>query len=194
MAGKDNSRSFLRALSNAKKERSAWKLVSLLLAGLLVLMVFSMTRMAGNLPTYLVSYEMATSTGKLKLTPYGPQDPKYLASIAEQDANLLLTWIPENVQIQYSKFKNRMSRELYAKEQVRLSSEAKKYADSVTTSVFYPLKTYVSPKTNRVRLSGLLKRHEGGKEVLSRQVDYVIEYENKGGMLNVKSFGFAQDK
>ena len=93
---------------------------------------------------------------------------------------------------QYRRFLNRLTNSEYAAENVSLMSQAHQDEANDVSQVFYPNRVYVNPQKFSVRISGVLSRWEGGKQVLHSPVEYKMIYSNEGGYLHVASLKISQ--
>lgn len=180
-------------LANAFSSVKAWRTATFLLGGICAFLAASLAYTSLQAPAYLVPYEFATTTGKVKVAPGAANvNPDYLASIALGDLALITTFHPENVRVQFQRFLNRTTPALFAEQEMRLTAEAKEYADQKVSQTFYSNTTQVSRKGDRVEISGWLVRSAGNKEVLRSQVTYQLTYKESRGMLYVDGVSLKQ--
>lgn len=180
-------------LANAFSSIKAWRTVAFLLFGLSGFLAVALAYTSLQAPAYLVPYEFATTNGKVKVAPGAANvNPDYLATIALGDLNLITTFHSENVRIQFARFLNRATPALFADYELRLTAEAKEYADQKVSQTFYPSTTEVSRTGQKVSIKGWLVRNTGNKEVLRQQVSYTMTYKESRGMLYVDSVSISQ--
>jgi hypothetical protein len=75
---------------------------------------------------------------------------------------------------------------------MRLTAEAKEYAEQKVSQTFYGNMTQVSKKGDRVEIKGWLVRNAGNKEILRREVTYTMAYKESRGMLFVDGVSLKQ--
>lgn len=177
---------YLETLVNLSRERNAWKQITYLLAVVCVLLGASLVWMRADAPAYIVPYELALSGDKVQVMPRGVIDAKYLTYLAEADIQLLTSWTPDTVEIQYQRFLNRTTRELRAQQEIELIKEAKKLTKGIAIQSFYVHKSEVVDKTT-VLLSGNLVRWEGEKLAFKTPTQYRIDYVVRNGYAEVNS-------
>lgn len=180
--------SFTELLSNAFAEVRAWKLTSFVLASLCVIFAILLIYEANSRTTVLVPANVAELQGPVKVSPsgaFGDTSPEYLAQTALGDLALILDWSPDNVQLQYERFLNRCTGSLYAREDVRLLSKARKHQASGESQSFYPESTQVNLKTGQVIVDGHLVRWTGGKQLVRVRQRFVVTYRMQDGYLHV---------
>lgn len=177
-------------LANAFSEARAWKLTTVALAGLCVVLVLGLIAQARNTPAILVPYQFATNQGPMKVSQTGDfasSSPEYLSQVALGDLALILNWQPDDVALQYSRFLNRTTSDLYAKENVNLLGEAKQHRANGESQSFFPETAQVDPKHNQVIVDGFLVRWTGDKEVLRTKQRFTVSYQTQKGSLYVAS-------
>jgi type IV conjugative transfer system protein TraE len=175
-------------IANAFSEVRAWKLTTIALACLCAVMAFALIYQTRSTPVILVPYGMATETGKLTVSPAGNfagTTPQYLSQVALGDLALILNWQPDNVALQYQRFLNRTTSELFARENVRLLEEAKDHQNSSTSQSFYPERVEVDLKNGKVVVNGYLIRWSGEKEVIRTRTVFTVTYRMQQGFLHV---------
>lgn len=180
-------------LANAFSSIKAWRSATFLLAGVSGFLAVALAYTSLQAPAYLVPYEFATMNGKVKVAPGASSvAPDYLASVALGDLALITTFHAENVRIQFARFLNRATPALFAEYELKLTAEAKEYADQKVSQTFYPSTTEVARSGQRVDVKGWLVRSTGNKEVLRQQVSYTMSYKESRGMLYVDSVSITQ--
>jgi TraE protein len=175
-------------LANAFSEIRAWKLTTLTLAGLCAVLVIALIAQARTTPVVLVPYGFETSQGPLKVAPGGDfagSSPEYLSQVALGDLGLILNWQPDDVGVQYQRFLNRATSELYARENVRLLAEAKDHKAQGESQSFYPETVQVDVKAAKVVVDGYLVRWTGDKEVVRAKQRFNVTYRIQKGLLYV---------
>jgi hypothetical protein len=175
-------------LANAFSEIRSWRLTALLLASLCTMLVVALIVQGSSTPVVLVPYGFETSQGPLKVAPGGKfaaSDPEYLSQIALGDLGLILNWQPDDVGVQYQRFLNRATSDLYARESVRLLTEAKEHRAQGESQSFYPETTEVDAKDGRVQIDGYLVRWTGDKEVIRAKQRFNVTYRIQKGLLYV---------
>ena len=177
-------------LANAFAEVRAWKLTTLVLGALCTILTIALSYQASTTPVVLVPYGAATEHERLKVAPGGEfadTSPDYLAQVALGDLALILNWQPDNIEVQYQRFLNRSTSELYARENVRLIDEAKQHRAAGDSQSFYPETTQVDLKGGRVLVDGYLVRWTGDKEALRVQQRVTVSYRIQKGFLHVSN-------
>jgi type IV conjugative transfer system protein TraE len=175
-------------LANAFSEIRSWKLTTVILACLCTTLVFALISQSRSTPVILVPYGFETSQGPQKVAPGGDfsaSSPEYLSQIALGDLQLILNWQPDDVGVQYQRFLNRATSELYARESVRLLSEAKEHKAQGESQSFYPETVEVEIKGGRVQIDGYLVRWTGDKEVIRTKQRFNVTYKIQKGLLYV---------
>lgn len=181
-------RKFIGSLSNAFSEVRAWKLTTFTVGGLAALLAFALVMSASDKPIVLVPAGFAESHGKVTVAPSsGRSSPGYISQIALGDLSLALDWQPDDVVTQYRRFLNRLTNAEYASENITLMSEAHRDQANDVSQSFYPNRVFVNLAKLTVKVSGVLSRWEGGKQVLHSPVEYKVSYANEGGYLHVAS-------
>lgn len=185
MAEKKNPK-YVELLAEAFSEKKAWRngffVMFLMALGLAFALVYQSTHM----PHTLIPYSFALQKGPVKVQPGVLQDSTYLAGLARDDITLALNWTSDNVGVQYGRFLNRMTPQMYSAMVVKLTEEAKAYAIGSHTQAFFPKTTQiVTAEANSVRITGVLVRWEGEKEVYRQTVIYKLGYSDDSGMLNI---------
>jgi len=172
---------FLASQINVTRERNIWRGAAGLFAAVTLGMAWALMWQATHIPSYLVPHEWAASRGPVLVAPHKAEDAYYLTYIAAADIKLLLDWTPDNIGQQYTRFLNRATPELYAAEQVPLTTEARDFSSAATTSTFHLLKaSYIGD--GLVELDGTQVRWEGGTEIFRKRLTYQIHYAINDGM------------
>ncbi|MBC8737243.1 hypothetical protein F6X40_10530 [Paraburkholderia sp. UCT31] len=178
---------YLDVVANAFGEAKAWKFACLALGAVCAGLTFGLVYQARNSPVVLVPFNFATMDGKQTVSPNGnfaDASPDYLAQIALGDLALVLNWTPDDVLVQYQRFLNRMTPDLYAEQNVSMLAEANDYRTTGTTQSFYPTGARATSK-NEVIVDGTLVRWTGEKESLRMKATYTISYTPFKGFLHV---------
>ena len=184
---------FIGSLSNAFAEVRAWKLTTFLLGGLAAFLALMLVVSATHKPVVLVPVGFAESHGKVTVAPStGRSSPGYISQIALGDLSLALDWQPDDVVTQYRRFLNRLTNSEYAAENISLMSQARGDQANDVSQSFFPNRSYVNLQELTVKVSGVLSRWEGGKQVLHSPVEYKVSYSNEGGYLHVASLKISQ--
>lgn len=178
---------YLDILANAFSEARAWRLTTFAVTGLCAMLAITLVWQAQSTPMILVPAGFAETQGKVSVHPkdFTSTSPDYLAQTALGDLALVLTWQPSNVALQYQRFLNRTTSELYASQNVDLLAEAQKYRSLGASQSFYPERVRVDLKMARVVVDGYLVRWEGDKEVLRTQSRFTVTYVNQKGFIHV---------
>lgn len=188
------NRRYTDILANAFSEARAWKMTTLAVSCLCALLAFTLVWQARNTPTVLVPANFAELNGKVSVHPadFAGTSPDYLAQIALGDIALILTWQPANVEMQYQRFLNRTTSELYSRENVRLLADARDLRSAGTSQAFYPEAVQVDLKGNRVVVDGFLVRWEGSKESVRNKTRVIVTYRNQKGFPHVANLELTQ--
>lgn len=176
---------YLSIVANAFRAINAWRSATFALSFCLLLLSFGYVKMMTSAPTYVIPYNLASADKEMKLQASGELDPEYLSLIAIADLKLLTDFTPRNVTSQYSRFLNRLTPDLYAAENVRLTTEARANASGAVTQSFHQTSSEVDVTGNKVTIKGVLIRWEGEKEVLRKNTGYFITYETNKGFARV---------
>ncbi|MHB1826372.1 MAG: TraE/TraK family type IV conjugative transfer system protein [Steroidobacteraceae bacterium] len=186
-------RKFIGSLSNAFSEVRAWKVTTFMVAALAAVLAFALVLSASEKPVVLVPAGFAESHGRVTVSPStGRASPGYLSQIALGDLSLALDWQPDDVVTQYRRFLNRLTNSEYAAENIALMSEAHRDQANDVSQSFYPNRVFVNLPKLTVKVSGVLSRWEGGKQVMHSPVEYKVSYSNEGGYLHVSSLKITQ--
>jgi hypothetical protein len=177
---------YIELIAEAFSEKKAWRngfvVMFMLALGLATALVYQSTHM----PHTLVPYSFALQKGPVKVQPGVLQDSNYLAGLARDDVSLALNWTSETVGVQYGRFLNRMSPQMYSAMLVKLTEEAKTYSSGSITQAFFPKTTQIiTAEANGVRITGVLVRWDGAKEIYRQTVVYEIGYEDASGLLSI---------
>jgi type IV conjugative transfer system protein TraE len=164
-----------------------------MVAALAAVLAFALVLSASEKPVVLVPAGFAESHGRVTVSPSsGRSSPGYLSQIALGDLSLALDWQPDDVITQYRRFLNRLTNSEYASENIALMSEAHRDQANDVSQSFYPNRVFVNLPKLTVKVSGVLSRWEGGKQVLHSPVEYKVGYSNEGGYLHVSSLKITQ--
>lgn len=185
---------YLDVVANAFKEARAWKYACFVLTGICAGLTVGLVYEAGNAPTVLVPYEFATANGLAtekgpltvqSLGTAGQTSPDYLSQVALGDLATVLNWTPGSVDVQHQRFLNRMTPELYAKQNVKMLTESAEFKSNSISESFYPSRSQIDVKQNQAVVDGTLVRWTGEKETLRLNVTYTITYAPYKGYLHV---------
>lgn len=188
MAGK-----YLDALANAFSEARAWKLTTFVVSGLTVLLAIALVWSSADRAVVLVPAGFAESQGRVHVAPAsGGGSPAYLSQIALGDLALALNWQPDDVIEQYQRFLNRLTDAQYAAQSIALMSEAQRDQANDVSQSFYPDRVFVDPASLSVKVSGMLTRWDGDKQVLHSPAQYQVSYAGEEGYLHVESLKIVQ--
>lgn len=183
------------AVANAFSEAKAWRAACLVVGLVAGVLAIALAIQSNSAPITLVPANFAASKGKVTIDPregFGTVSPDYLAQLALGDLGLILNWTPQTVKIQYSRFLNRMTPDLYAEQNVKLLTQASTFESNSTTQSFYPEKTQVSVDGNTVVAKGTLVRWTGEKESIRVNAVYTITYAKSEGYAHVASLKIQQ--
>lgn len=181
------------AVANAFSEAKAWRAASLLLGLVVGILAIALVMQSRATPLTLVPMDFATSKGNVTIQPtkdFSQSSPDYIAQLALGDLALVLNWTPENVQVQHQRFLNRMTPELYAEQNVTLTTQAAEFRANSTSQSFYPNTTKVGNGeggSSKVVVDGTLVRWTGEKESIRVKVTYNITYAKSRGYAHVAS-------
>jgi len=186
--------SYTEILANAFSEARAWKLTTFVVTGLCAVLAIALIWQSHTTPVVLVPAGFAETQGKVTVQPQTFQgtSPDYLAQVALGDLALILTWQPSNVELQYQRFLNRTTSELYQDQNVKLLADALKHRQTGTSQSFYPENVQVDVNSGRVIVDGYLVRWEGDKEVLRTRSRFTVTYRNQKGFLHVADLKISQ--
>lgn len=174
-------RAFLEALVNAEARNSIWRNVSILMAGLVMVLLYSMIRMGQTVPVRLIPYEVATGMQAMEVGPNGENAKEYLGHIAEADLALFTNWRSDTVGKRFGGLSKRMTPGLLARQQQSLREEATKFERSRYQQVFHP-KAVQALSGSKIRIVGSLQRWSGEIEVLNTNLTYILSYTWFSGM------------
>ena len=170
---------------NAHTAVTAWKSAFLIAASVAAVSIWALVWMAAHQTVVLIPHSVASSTGPVKVNANtANQSIAYLGQLAISDLNLLLTWTPDTVGVQYSRALNRMDTRLFAAKQAELIKNAEQYRLQNFTSVFFPGPVELQSE-GKVRVTGLVTRNVGEKQVSRDMVTYEITYSNHEGGIYV---------
>jgi type IV conjugative transfer system protein TraE len=183
------------AVANAFSEAKAWRAACLVVGLVAGVLAIALAIQSNSTPVTLVPANFAASTGKVTINPkkgFGSVSPDYVSQMALGDLGLVLNWTPQTVRIQYQRFLNRMTPELYAEQNIKLLTQAGEFESNSTTQSFYPDVTKVSVDGNTVVANGTLVRWTGEKESIRVKATYTITYAKSEGYAHVASLKIQQ--
>lgn len=187
MSEKSNA-PYLDVVANAFKTAQAWKMTTLVLAGLVVFLVFALISQGRNTPVVLVPYDLASSAGRVTVNTNGEirgTSSEYMANTALSDLSLILNFTPDNVVTQHQRFLNRLTETLYGSQREALLAQADELKRKAITQSFFPDEVRVMPDGSKIEVSGTQIRYQGGKETLRSKVTYFISYKVFKGYMHV---------
>lgn len=183
------------AVANAFSEAKAWRAACLVVGLVAGVLAIALAIQSNSTPITLVPANFASSNGAITINPkkgFGEVSPEYVSQMALGDLGLVLNWTPQTVKIQYQRFLNRMTPELYAEQNVQLLNQAEEFQSNATTQSFYPDTTKVSADGNTVVAQGTLVRWTGEKESIRVTATYTITYAKSEGYAHVASLKIQQ--
>ena len=163
---------------NAFKSVQAWKTLSLVLLGSLIIESAALGWLSGQRTVNLIPQGLAEAKAPVALSLGEPFSPDYLTSVARGDLFALLNWTPDNIDTQYGQFLSRLTPGLHDAQREVLLAESKQHHDDDLTQSFYNTRTTVKGAT--VTLSGILVRSSGGREIFRGPAAYILDYVNAG--------------
>jgi type IV conjugative transfer system protein TraE len=174
-------------LANAFSEVRAWKLTTIAVSCLCAVLAMALIWQTQSTPIVLVPAGLAENQGRIVVEPNAGSgtSPDYLSQIALGDLALVLTWQPDNVLLQFQRFLNRATSELYARENVRLLAEAETHRKEGSSQSFYPETVQVNVKAAQVVIDGYLVRWTGEKESVRTKSRFTVTYQIQKGFLHV---------
>lgn len=187
--------SYLDSVHNAFSEARAWKVATLFLGVVSVLLAHALVSQARNQPVALVPYDAATTMGRVNVTTSGElkgTSSEYMANLAIADLGLILNFTPENVLTTTKRFLNRVTDGLYREQENRLIAAAEDNKLRGVTQSFFPSDVRVSTDRVKVEVDGLLLASMAGKETLRTKVTYVLTYESFKGIPHVSDIQQAK--
>lgn len=188
---------YIQLTSNAFKAVQAWKFATFVLAGVCVLLVFSLIYQARNAPVVLVPHDLAASSARVTVPLNGElrgTSHEYLSNVALSDLSLILNFTPDNVISQHQRFMNRLTEDLYGNTREKLLADAQTFKSRAVTQSFYPTNVKVSSDFRRVEVTGTQLRWVGGKESVRSTVVYTVTYSMFKGFLHVSDLRQQGDK
>lgn len=151
------------AVHDSLRAASAWRMACYALVAALILVAATALHASSAQRTVLVPYGMYTANNEVKVDG-SERDADYLTLLARSDASQLLVWQPKTVVRQIEVFLGRLTPGAYARYNLDLRTQAKKYEDLNATEVFYPSKiTFVPPSS--VVMEGSVMRWIGEKPI-----------------------------
>lgn len=151
------------AVHDSLRAASAWRLACYALVAALILVAATAMHASSAQRTVLVPYGMYFANDSVKVDG-SQRDADYLTLLARSDASALLVWQPKTVVRQIEVFLGRLTPGAYARYNLDLRTEAKKYEDLNASEVFYPSKITFQPPSSVV-LEGSVMRWIGEKPV-----------------------------
>lgn len=180
---------FLDAVANAFSEAKAWKASTLALGIVSGLLTMGLLYKASDQNVILIPHNVAANEGRMVVDPNKPlnSSAEYLQSLAISDLALILNWTPETVTKQYQRFLNRTTEDLYARENIRLLTEAREHEKAVVTQTFVPKDVRLDLANKRVVADGFLIRWTGDKETIRIKATFIVTYQQHRGYLHVSN-------
>lgn len=186
---------YLNVLKNQYLVSRAWMLATLVLIIISVILAIALSKLAGNMPVRLVTYDYATSNGYITVTSDGLADAnEYLLSIAAADVTNYTTWSSRNVVSQHSRFINRLSPALYNKIGKSILDAATNKKTTQEAQTFFIEETKLNPAKNTVQIVGLLRMYQGIEVSKSTKMVYELEYNNRNQIPKITSFRAKESK
>lgn len=174
---------YMSAIANAFNEAKAWKYATLALSVVCSIQSIGLIYQSVRAPTYLIPHQIASAKGPMKVQPGADINVDYLQYIAMADLELVLTWQPRSVEDQFARFLNRLTPSLYASQHQKLVDDSKKFRNEDTTQAFYRNGNIQISQNNKVRIPGILVRWNGDKMLFREDFNYILTYQETGGML-----------
>lgn len=174
---------YMSAIANAFNEAKAWKYATLALSVVCSIQSIGLIYQSVRAPTYLIPHQIASAKGPMKVQPGAEINADYLQYVAVADLELVLTWQPRSVEDQFARFQNRLTPALYAAQHQKLMDDAKKFKSEDTTQAFYRNGNIQVTQNNKVKIPGILVRWNGDKLILREDFNYILTYQETGGML-----------
>ena len=188
----ENSASqYLELLVNAANRISVWKWVAALEAGIIVALIYALIMAIQSMPVRLVPHNFSANNGAYIIKPNGESNAEYMVNIAENDVKLLTDWTPQTVGVQYSRFLNRCTPELFAEKNIELQVDAGTLQKTSYSQVFYPNnRKFVG--SGRVQIQGTLIRYAGEKIILQTAGVYTVGYRFYNGMPSITEIQYSK--
>jgi hypothetical protein len=181
-------------IANAFSEVRAWQFTTIAVSCLCAVLAVALIWQAQSAPVVLIPSGLAETQGRIVVEPNARAGttPDYLSQIALGDLALILTWQPDNVLLQFQRFLNRATSELYARESVRLLAEAEAHRKEGSSQSFYPETVQVNVKGAQVIIDGYLVRWTGEKEVVRTKSRFTVTYQIQKGFPHVANLELAR--
>lgn len=184
------SKTYLDSVSAAFSEAKAWKMTTVILGIVAVILSFQLVNQARNRPVVLVPYQTASDMGRVEVTTSGElrgTSSEYIANLAMADLNSVLTFNPDTAITATKRFLNRTTDQLYQSQETTLLARAAENKQRGVTQSFFPGKVSVSTDRTMAEITGRLVTSIGGKETQSITITYVLTYDASKGYPHVSS-------
>lgn len=182
-------------LANAFLEVRAWRFTTIIVTCLAAILAVCLIWQSSTMPVVLVPAGLSETQGRHIVNPgeLAGTSPDYLSQVALGDLALILTWQPENVVLQYKRFLNRTTSELYARENVRLLAEAEQHRKDGSSQAFYPEGVRIDVKSSKLVVEGFLVRWTGEKEIVRTKSRFAVTYQHQKGLAYVANLELASN-
>lgn len=165
---------------NAFKSIQAWKAVFVIQSIIIVALLSTLVYTFANPKVLLVPQNFSSEKG-IPVSLGSPFSPDYMTQVGVGDAYNLLSWTPETIDLQYSKFIARMAPSVSDAQRQVLLAESKQHREEGLTQSFHVARYFV--KGTSVELHGYLVRAVAGKEIFRGPAAYTISYADVGNGL-----------
>lgn len=172
---------YLSTVYALSKSSRAWRFACIILSVAVVGLLWQYAAALRTMPVRLIPYDYAVNKDISEVTELGRSSASYLSRIAVADVSLINNWTSDTIKVQYRRFLNRCTPELYASQQVQLITKADEYSRGIRTRAFFVRDTKVI-QGHIVEVTGRLKRYEGQVEVEDRMVRYRVRYRMVSGI------------
>lgn len=174
--------SHANALIKTSKSKRSWQFVSFILAGISVILTFSLIKVSGNTKVVLIPYTALNENAPISVKGEIGLDSTYLSLLADGDISLFLNWTPKTIDARLSQLKNRLTTEAYANHVEELTKDAAYYKQQGITQTFFPVKKeYKAP--NQIIITGHVNRSVGARIMTPVQTTYILSYKQTGSGL-----------
>lgn len=181
---------YFNALRNQLNIARGWMFTTLIMTVFCAYLLMKLTAATLQTPVRLVPQNFDSMNGYVEVSQKDFSDLEYITAIAVADLQYFTDWTPRTVKSQHSRFVNRMTPSLYAKEGVNLLINAEAHAKSERTQAFFI--NDVQARKNEVSILGTLEVWQGQERVSNARMTYTLKYTSISGLPKFVSFSAAE--
>lgn len=180
---------YLNIIKNQWLVARAWMMTSVIFMITTLFFAIKLGQVSLEVPVRLVPYDFAASNGYVTVSDSGVGDKEsYIADIASADVLNYASWTNQTIVNQHSRFVNRMSPSLYAKQGRVLLEKAEDKKKSEESQTFFVTRTEVNKDKTQVRVVGTLSMYQGRERTRRMEMVYTLTYNSKNGLPMITAF------